>query len=107
MEMTRGSWRFWMLWVVALSRPLLWRGLITGVFMGVAQWLVLRPSVPLSVIWIVVVGAAWAIGWRVTRSAGIDLSPTWSVLGIGGAMVFPLLTGLALHYRLRSPRAAK
>jgi hypothetical protein len=87
--------------------PLLWRGLITGACMGAAQWLVLRPILPQSFIWIAVVGGAWAIGWWVTRSAGIDLSPKSSVFGVNGALAFQLITGLALYYLLRAPQVVK
>jgi hypothetical protein len=87
--------------------PLLWRGLITGAFMGLAQWLVLRPIVPQSVVWVAVVGVGWSIGWWITRSAGIDLSPKWSVFGVSGALAFQLLTGLVLYFLLRTTRAVK
>jgi hypothetical protein len=87
--------------------PLLWRGLITGACMGLAQWLFLRPIVPQSIIWIAVVAVGWAIGWAVTRSAGIDLTPKWGVFGVSGAFTFQLLTGLALYYLLRRPQAVK
>ena len=89
------------------GNPLLWRGLITGACMGAAQWLILRPILPQSFIWIAVVGVSWAIGWLVTRSAGIDLSPKWSVFGVSGALAFQLITGLALYYLLRTPHAVK
>ena len=89
------------------GNPLLWRGLITGASMGLAQWLLLRPIVPQSIVWIVVVAVGWAIGWSVTRSAGIDLTPKWSVFGISGALTFQLLTGLVLYYLLRPRQALK
>jgi hypothetical protein len=85
---------------------LLWRGAITGLCIGVAQWIILRQVLPLpqSVIWMGVLSIGWALGWFVTRSAGIDLSLNWSVFGISGALVFQLLTGLALYFLLRSPK---
>ena len=88
---------------------LLWRGVITGFCIGAAQWIVFRQFVPLpqSVIWVGVVGIAWALGWFVTRSAGIDLSPRWAVYGISGALTFQLVTGLALYFLLRTAQAAK
>ena len=85
---------------------LLWRGAITGLCIGIAQWVVFRRVLPLSqsVIWIGVVSLGWALGWFVTRAAGIDLSPKWYVFGMSGALTFQLLTGLALYFLLRSPR---
>jgi hypothetical protein len=85
---------------------LLWRGAITGLCIGIAQWIILRQVLPLpqSVIWIGVVSLGWALGWFVTRSAGIDLSQKWYVFGMSGALAFQLLTGLALYFLLRSPK---
>jgi len=88
------------------GNELLWRGAITGLCIGIAQYIVLRQVLPLpqSVIWIGVVAVGWALGWYITRSAGIDLSPKWSVFGISGALTFQLLTGLALYFLLRLPK---
>ena len=88
------------------GNELLWRGAITGLGIGIAQWIILRQVLPLpqSVIWIGVVSLGWALGWFVTRSAGIDLSPKWYVFVMSGALAFQLLTGLALYFLLRSPK---
>lgn len=85
---------------------LLWRGAITGLFIGVAQWIVFQRVLPLpqSVIWIGVVSLGWVLGWFVTRAAGIDLSDKWYVFGMSGALAFQLLTGLALYFLLRSSK---
>ena len=85
------------------GNELLWRGAITGLCIGIAQYMVLQQVLPLpqSVIWIGVVAVGWALGWFVTRAAGIDLSPKWSVFGVSGALTFQLLTGLALYFLLR------
>ena len=89
------------------GNELLWRGAITGLCIGAAQCIVLRQVVPLpqTVLWIGVVAVGWALGWFVTRAAGIDLSPKWSVFGVSGALTFQLLTGLALYLLLRSAKA--
>jgi hypothetical protein len=88
------------------GNELLWRGAITGLCIGIAQWILLRQVLPLpqSVIWIGVVSLGWALGWFVTRAAGIDLSLKWYVFGMSGALTFQLLTGLALYFLLRSPK---
>ena len=85
------------------GNELLWRGAITGLCIGIAQYIVLRQVLPLpqSVIWIGVVAVGWAVGWFVTRAAGIDLSFKWSVFGVSGALIFQILTGLALYFLLR------
>jgi hypothetical protein len=84
------------------GNELLWRAAITGLSIGIAQWIVLRQVVPQSALWIVVVGLGWVLGWFITRSAGIDLSLGWSVFGASGALAFQVLTGLALYFLLRS-----
>jgi hypothetical protein len=91
------------------GNELLWRGAITGLCIGIAQYMVLRQVLPLpqSVIWIGVVAVGWALGWFVTRAAGIDLSPKWSVFGMSGALTFQLLTGLALYFLFRSSQQIK
>ena len=88
------------------GNELLWRGAITGLCIGVAQWIILRQVLPLpqSIIWIGVVSLGWALGWFVTRAAGIDLSAKWYVFGMSGALTFQLLTGLALYFLLRSSK---
>ena len=89
------------------GNELLWRAAMTGLCIGIAQWLVFRQVWPQSVIWIGVVAVGWTVGWFVTRSAGIDLSPKWSVFGASGALTFQLLTGLALYFLFRSSQGIK
>lgn len=83
------------------GNELLGRAVITGLCIGLAQWLVLRQVLPQSVIWVGVVGLAWVMGWFVTRSIGVDLGPKWSVFGSAGAITFQLVTGLALYFLTR------
>ena len=80
---------------------LLWRAAITGVSIGIAQWFVLRGSLPQAWIWIAAITLGWVVGWTITRSAGIDLDLKWPVFGASGALAFQLLTGLALYLLLR------
>ena len=87
------------------GNELLWRAAITGLSIGITQWIVLRHLLPQSAIWIAVVGLGWVLGWFITRSAGIDLSLKWSVFGMFGAWAFQALTGLVLAW-LFSQRAA-
>ena len=91
------------------GNELLWRAAITGLGIGIAQWIILRQVLPLpeSVIWIGVVSLGWTLGWFVTRAAGIDLSLNWSVFGISGSLTFQLLTGLALYFLLRLSQGDK
>lgn len=84
------------------GNELLWRAAITGLCIGMAQWLVLRPILPQSAIWMVIIALSWVVGWFITRSAGIDLTFKWSVFGSTGAWAFQFLTGLVLYFLLRS-----
>jgi hypothetical protein len=76
------------------GNSLLIRAVITGLVIGLAQWLLLRDLVPMSGWWIVVIGAAWAVAWTVTRAIGVDMAQNWSVFGSSGAIVFQILTAL-------------
>jgi hypothetical protein len=86
------------------SLPL--RGLITGALIGISQYFVLRGLTNRAALWAAVVTLGWAIGWLVTRAAGVDLSPNFTVFGSTGAWAFQLLTGLALAWILRDKQAA-
>ena len=81
---------------------LLWRAAITGLLIGVAQWILLRQIAPQMWVWIVVITLAWVVGWFITRSAGVDLDQKWIVFGSTGALSFQLLTGIAFYFLLRS-----
>ena len=84
---------------------LLLRGVSTGLLIGLAQWVVLRRSVPRAWVWIPTVAAGWALGWAVTRAVGVDLAPNFAVFGSTGAWAFQALTGLVLAWLL-AQRAA-
>jgi hypothetical protein len=77
------------------------RGLITGTSIGVAQYLLLRAVMSRAPVWALIVALSWAIGWLITRAAGIDLAQQWSVFGSSGALLFQLLTGLTLAWLLQ------
>jgi len=89
------------------GNELLWRALITGVCIGLAQWIVFQPVLPYSFIWIGVIGLSWVAGWFITRAFGVDLSFKWAVFGSSGALTFQLITGIALYFLLRSVQEAK
>ena len=79
------------------------RGAVTGLLLGAAQAVVLRTVAPsLALRWLIAVPLGWALGWTVTRAAGVDLSPDFSTFGASGAVCFQVLTGLALRWRYRT-----
>jgi hypothetical protein len=80
---------------------LLWRGALTGLAIGIAQWLVLRRHYANAIVWVPTIAIGWALGWLVTRAVGVDLSPNFSVFGSTGAWAFQLLSGLVLGWLLR------
>ena len=82
------------------SLPL--RGLITGAAIGAAQTVLLNRAIPGAFAWGPVVAIGWALAWTITRAAGIDLAPKYSVFDSTGAWSFQLLTGLTLWWLLRS-----
>lgn len=86
------------------SLPL--RGLVTGAGIGLAQYLVLRRLTDRAPAWAVAVTFGWALGWVVTRAAGVDLAPNFTVFGATGAWSFQLLTGLVLAWLLRAGTGA-
>lgn len=84
---------------------LLLRGVSTGLLIGIAQWMVLRGSVPRAWLWVPTVAASWALGWAVSNAIGLGLTPNFAVFGASGALAFQALTGLVLAWLL-SQRAA-
>ena len=76
-------------------------GAASGAGVGGLQALVLRGRVAQAWPWALAVPPAWAVGWLVTRAAGVDLSPRWPVFGASGAVVCTALTGIGLAFLLR------
>lgn len=85
---------------VGAALPL--RGLVTGAAIGIAQYALLRQIAARAAIWPLAVALGWALGWAITRAAGVDLTPGFTVFGSTGAWAFQLLSGLALAWMMRS-----
>jgi hypothetical protein len=82
---------------------LLITGLVTGVAVGLLQWgLVLRGRVRLGSLWPPVVAIAWPVGWTVTWAFGIDVERGYYAFGATGALIFAVITGLAMLLILRA-----
>lgn len=79
-------------------------GAVSGLFVGAAQWLILRDRIGAGLLWIVGVAAFWALGWTITTSIGVDVESKWAVFGASGAITVTALTGGLLWFlsRLRS-----
>ncbi len=80
------------------SSELVLRGAITGLCLGIVQWLLLKQHVRFSGVWIIAIPIFWSLAWLATKGAGIDLSKGWAVFGASGAIVFSILTYLVLRY---------
>jgi hypothetical protein len=80
------------------DNPFLWRAVVGGICVGVAQAFLLRGIVAQPVLWAGAVFLAWVIGWYVTRGIGVDLDPRWTVFGAAGAITFQIVTGAALAF---------
>jgi hypothetical protein len=79
------------------GNALLYRGLTVGAGVALMQaWLLRRAGLE-SRPWLLTVTFSYAIGWAVTRAAGVDLSPDFAVFGATGAWAFQMLTALALR----------
>jgi len=79
----------------------LWRALVAGFCVGIAQGFVLRGVFAQPVLWAGVVFIAWIVGWYITRGIGVDLSHKWTVFGAAGAITFQVITGAALYFLSR------
>lgn len=90
-----------------VGNALLWRAAITGLCIGIAQWIILQHVLPQAIIWIGVVAISWVVGWVITRGIGVDLSFNWALFGSMGAWAFQFLTGLALYYLMQLSQGAK
>jgi hypothetical protein len=71
-------------------------GAVTGLGVGVAQSFVRSDRVPAAAIWIPTMGIAWAVGWVVTTSIGVQAEAGWPVVGVSGALIAQILTGIVL-----------
>ena len=81
---------------------LLVTGLATGVAVGLLQWaLALRGRLPLASLWPPVVAVAWPVGWTLPWAIGVDVGRGYYVFGASGALVFAVITGLAMLLMIR------
>lgn len=97
-------------WALIVLLAPLWVMALVG--MGLAQWMVLKQTVPRSARWIWVTAAAWLVGVTipiVALSAVPDGWPMWThgVIGLAAAVAMGLtvggLTGRTLTRLLRNP----
>lgn len=69
------------------------QGAVGGALVGLAQAVVLVPRLgALAFGWPLLLSGAFAIGWAVTTSAGIDVDRQYTIFGSSGALVATALT---------------
>ncbi len=74
------------------------QGAVTGLLVGLAQGIVLLPRLGrLAIAWPAYLTVAWAAGWAVTTSLGIDVDQQFTVFGSGGAVTVAALTLVLPH----------
>lgn len=73
-------------------------GLITGIVVGIAQALALPTGARVRWSWAVLTAALWPLAWVVTTLAGIKVGEQFIVFGSSGAIVYTVLSGLALQF---------
>ena len=71
-------------------------GAVTGLGVGLAQSLLRSDRIPSALVWIPTMGIAWAVGWVVTTSIGVQAEAGWPVVGVSGALVAQALSGAVL-----------
>jgi uncharacterized membrane protein YhdT len=73
------------------------RAPLTGLIWGAAQWVFLQRSAAHAAWWIPTVALAYLIGWVVTAAViGESLEQGFTVFGASGAVIFQIITGVAL-----------
>jgi hypothetical protein len=72
--------------------PLVVQGAICGGAVGLAQAVVLRRNRILAVAWPIYLTGAWALGWAITTSIGVEVDLQFTVFGSAGAITVAALT---------------
>jgi hypothetical protein len=71
------------------------QGAVTGALVGIAQAIVVLPRVGvLAFAWPPFLSGAFAAGWAITTSAGIDVDQQFTIFGSSGALVATVLTAV-------------
>ncbi|WP_214404081.1 hypothetical protein [Pseudonocardia lacus] len=72
-------------------------GVLTGIPLGVAQALALRPTIRRRLLWALTTPVLWGLGWTVTTLGGLIVEEQFTIFGAYGAITFCALSGLVLH----------
>jgi hypothetical protein len=84
------------------------QGAASGLAVGLAQAIALLPRIgPIAVCWPIYVSGAWAAGWAVSTSIGIQVEEQFAIFGSTGALVVTLLTSVLPVFLNRRATAAQ
>lgn len=71
------------------------QGAVSGLAVGAAQAFALLPRVgTIALAWPVYLAAAWAAGWAISTSVGVQVEDQFTVFGAAGAVTVTLLTAV-------------
>lgn len=112
---TRADRRFGVLWMLATAvglsvglaigatlvgfgtslGDLVLQGAVSGLAVGAAQSFALFPRIgSIALAWPLYLAAAWAAGWAITTSVGVQVEDQFTVFGAAGAVTVTLLTSV-------------
>ena len=75
------------------------QGALSGLGVGAAQAIVLRPRLgTIALAWPVMLAAIWAAGWATSTQIGIDVDQQFVIFGASGAAVVAVLTALLPYF---------
>jgi len=81
------------------------QGAISGAVVGLAQGAVLlRRQGPIVAVWPAYLAGAWALGWTITTSVGVQVTDHFTVFGAAGAVTVAALTSVLPLFLSRSTR---
>jgi hypothetical protein len=78
------------------------QGAISGAVVGLAQAVVFRRVGPIVALWPAYLAGAWALGWTITTSIGVQVEEHFTVFGAAGAVTVAVLTSVLPLFLSRS-----
>ncbi|MDX2161388.1 MAG: hypothetical protein SF162_08705 [bacterium] len=83
---------------------ILLRAAVTGAVLALAQAAVIQQMGGRALVWLILVAVLYIVAWFVTsRVIGASVDQGFIVFGASGALVYQLLTGLALRFVVFAP----
>ena len=80
------------------------RGAVSGACVGLAQLVVIRRVGRLAAAWPAYLAGAWALGWTITTTVGVQVEDQFTVFGAAGAVTVAALTSVLPILLSRSAR---